>query len=222
MTRRRLAFLVGAATWIGLGVVLLVVIGGASGFLPADPTVPTVGFASNADGTHLVVIGPESWPEVEGIEIRSGNQPLEGRLLWAAKRTGPRPAPSPNESTTVEIGIPPPGFDETHALGGDLPRLWHAEVDNRCFYGSAVAPDSTTTDSVTLEDGQRVTAGGFAAADRGFSACDESTFGGRLAALLGILSIGIGGVLLIVTWWDWRRGLPPEMTGAAAQRPESS
>ena len=34
-----------------------------------------------------------------------------------------------------------------------------------------------------------------------------------LAAFAGLISIAIGGVLVLVVWWDRRRGLPPELTG---------
>lgn len=212
---RRRALLIGGLAWIALGVFLLVVVGGATGFIPDDPIVPQMGFVDAGGGRVAVEIGPRAFAAAEGIEVRSGNQARNGRMLWQAKRTARSTDGVATDATDgrVVIGEVPTGFEQVDALVGALPKLWHVEVDNRCYFGSSVAPDTLTTDLVTLSSGERVTAAGFRANDRGFTSCDTNSLGGRLAAFAGVVSIALGGVLLIALWWDLRRGLPPELGG---------
>ena len=207
--RRRRTLLVAAAVWIGLGVILLVVVGGATGFIPDDPTVPQLGFVDAGDGRVAVEVGPTSLAQSEGIEVRSGSEPRNGRMLWRIKRTA-RASGTPDGR--IVVGTVPPGFDEVTRLAGSLPRLWHVEVDNRCYFASAVVPTGLRTDAVTLSSGERVTPAGFRAADTGFSDCDTNSLGGRVAAFAGLVSIAVGGVLVLAFWWDLRRGLPAELS----------
>jgi hypothetical protein len=191
--------------WLVMGVLIILVTGGISGFLPSDPSVPTIGFSDAGDGRVAIEVGPESFAQAEGIEIRTGSEAQDGRLLWKIKRTG---ASSKDATGRVVVGEVPDGFAETDALEGSLPTLWHAEVDNRCYFGSDTVPKSVTADAVTLSSGERITSASFRSNDRGFSSCDTSTMAGRVAALAGLASVALGGVLLIAAWWDWRRGLP--------------
>lgn len=207
--RRRRGLFVAGLAWLALGIVLLLVIGGATGFLPDDPIVPEIGFVDAGDGRVAIEIGPRSFAQAEGIEIRSGSEPRDGRLLWHVTRSG---SAAPGTDGRVVIGRVPDGFEEVEALEGDLPTLWHAEVDNRCYFGSNTVPDELSADLVTLESGEQLTADGFRDGDTGFSDCDTNSLGSRFAALAGLVSIGIGGVLVIVCWWDLRRGLPTALS----------
>jgi len=214
-TRRR-ALLVAAVVWVGLGVALVSLAGGAGGFSPDDPTVPRIGFVGLADGKVGLVIGPESFAAAQAVEVRTGSQAQSGRMLWRVERQRAEDAPDGPVDGVIVVGEAPDGFDETDPFVADLPTTWHAEIDNRCFLGSAVAPDgastgSLATDVVTMADGERITPDSFRAADQGFSECGSSSLGERAAAYIGLISIAIGGVLLVGCWWDWRRGLPAEL-----------
>lgn len=207
-SRRRRTLLIAGVVWLALGIVLLVVIGGATGFIPDDPVVPRIGFVDAGDGRTAIVVGATSFAQTEGIEIRSGSDARDGRILWHVTRSGD----SATDAGRIVIGEVPDGFDEVEPFEADLPTLWHAEVDNRCYFASNTAPKALATDVVTLESGERVTPAGFEDGDTGFSSCDTNSLGGRLAAFAGLISIAIGGVLVLVAWWDRRRGLPPELT----------
>lgn len=213
-SRRRRTLLIGGVVWLALGIVLLVVIGGATGFIPDDPVVPRIGFIDAGDGRTAIVVGATSFAQTEGIEIRSGSDARDGRILWHVTRSdGSATDADADADGRIVIGEVPDGFDEVEPLEADLPTLWHAEVDNRCYFASNTAPRALATDLVTLESGERVTPAGFQDGDTGFSSCDTNSLGGRLAAFAGLISIAIGGVLVLVAWWDRRRGLPPELTG---------
>ena len=209
-SRRRRTLLIAGVVWLALGIVLLVVIGGATGFIPDDPVVPRIGFIDAGDGRTAIVVGATSFAQTEGIEIRSGSDARDGRILWHVTRSGDSATDA--DAGRIVIGEVPDGFDEVEPFEADLPTLWHAEVDNRCYFASNTAPRALATDLVTLESGERVTPAGFQDGDTGFSSCDTNSLGGRLAAFAGLISIAIGGVLVLVVWWDRRRGLPPELT----------
>lgn len=212
-SRRRRTLFVAGVVWLAFGVILLVVIGGATGFIPDDPTVPQVGFVDAGEGRVAIEIGPRSFADAEGIDVRtgSGSQSGDGRLLWGVERTGAAAGASDGR---VVIGDLPDGFREVEAFDGTLPASWHVEVDNECFYGTNPVPTAALDpELVTLTSGERVTPSSFRDGDVGFSSCDTSSLGGRLAAFVGLISIAIGGVLLIAAWWDLRRGLPSELTG---------
>lgn len=200
--RRRRTLLVAAVAWIAVGVILLVVVGGATGFIPDDPIVPEIGFVDAGDGRVALEIGPRSFAAAKGIEVRSGSAAGDGRMLWRVTRG----SGSGSGDGRVVVGETPDGFEEAEPLEADLPRLWHAEVDNRCYYGSSVVPDRLSADTVTLSSGEQVTVAGFRDGDRGFSSCDTNSLGSRLAAFAGLLAIAVGGVLVMITWWDLRRG----------------
>ena len=210
---RRNRLLVGGPVLMVVGVVLIVVSGGA--FIPGDPAVPDVAFSDAGGGRLAVEIGPRSFPATEGIEVRTGSEALNGRLLWKVARTS---SSAQGEAATVVVGEVPDGFEETQALEADLPPLWHAEVDNRCYFGMGVAPREAVPEGKVVSTDPTVirTRAAFRADDRGFSSCDDSTFADRAPAFFGLLLLGIGGVLLCLAWWDWRRGLPTELGGPSA------
>lgn len=207
MTGQRRRLLVAAGVvWIALGAGVLAIVGGAGNFLPSDPAVPTIGFvdAGSRAGepqTIALEIGPESFAGAEGIELRSGTATREGELLWRVGRTGPSAGTTTGR---VVIGEVPDGFEETEALDDPLPSSWHAEVYNRCYVGRGEPPAALAADTVSFEDGSRVTIDAFRAGDIGFSECDDSTVADRAAPFLGLVSIGIGGVLLMISFASWR------------------
>lgn len=215
---RRRGLLAAGVVWLSLGVLLITVTGGVSGFFPGDPTVPTIGFAlvAESDGPAgpAIVISRTALARTKGIEIRSGSQAKSGRLLWGAKRTtaaGAADSGDPNSGFVV-IGLPPPGFRSTKVLDGDLPATWHAEVDNGCYFASAVAPKSLDNSTVTLENGDRVTAASILDDTAGYSDCNDGTLASRAGVFVGILAAGIGGVLLILAYLAARRKLPVELS----------
>ncbi|HOT81359.1 MAG TPA: hypothetical protein PKY13_15295, partial [Microthrixaceae bacterium] len=62
-SRRRRTLLIAGVVWLALGIVLLVVIGGATGFIPDDPVVPRIGFIDAGDGRTAIVVGATSFAQ---------------------------------------------------------------------------------------------------------------------------------------------------------------